>query len=882
VVIATGHTVTLDISNYSAYVFRSVEIQSNASLIVSGSGFLTVGAKGIGRKVTIAGQLTISGSGIVVVGGAPITVSGLLTVNASGGGLDATTSDVTIGAGGEFSFLDGEAYCSNLFINAGAKLTSAGSPSGAIDVDANATVGGEIVPTVSGTFPTTSILNIGSNFSVSGVLSVGASSISGNYAAGNGITLLAGSEVRYIAAGNQTIDPSLNYYSLLIGSSGTKSVNAVLSVQDQLIFLNSACFSNSDRNVSCGSNLINNSTATHAFGSGTYTFTGTTIGGTQATDLSGATVNFSGSTIVIGDQNLGSGAITFSGVNFTNTNSNVVIGASGYTGAVTFNGALSLSGDNATLAVQAGTVSMNALTISGTNSQLSFTGGTVGVSGNIIAGKNMTVQAPVTVGGNVDVGGNLAINNTLAVTGTVDVHGSFTISGASGQGTFTGLVTASGPIVNLSNGNNVFSGGFTHSSTAVGSSCTLGGTYSVGPAGTAPTTIHAETVLFTSTKPDFYTLVISNPSGTASSTVDVDVRRSVTLAKDLNMGSQLFTFDSDALLVATIGNGEIVGKVQRTLNDLGSYTFNGSQTTLQVPDLNEDRMYYSTLVKSAPDAQAIQRYYDIERDGGDIVPSAYTYTLGLQYRDTELNGNDESLLMLACGTLGSAGENQFQKISASSVQTSSNTVTYHFSGLLGINHRYTLADLNAPLPVELTAFTGHRKDDVVALRWTTATELNNYGFDIERAASKDGAYEVLGFVDGFGTSNTEHEYVFEDTKPAAGTSYYRLRQIDRDGSYTYSPIVEVAAASGKQMLANYPNPFNPSTTITFTAAAEGLARLQVYNALGERVADLYEAQVRQGESVAIPFDASDLPGGAYFYTLAIGANVTTGKMLLTK
>ncbi len=672
------------------------------------------------------------------------------------------------------------------------------------------------------------------------------------------------------------------YHSLSLEGSGNKTISSALNVNDQFTIEDTAKLVNNNRNVNCGSNLINNSTASHVFGTGTYTFTGTTIGGTQATDLSGATVNFSGSSIVIGDHSIGDGAVTFSNVNFTNTNCNVIVGANAYSGTVTFGGALNLSGDNASLTVQSGTVAASSITVSGANSAVQFSGGSVGVSGNIIAGNALTIQTPATIGGSAHVGGNFLLGNTLNVTGTLDVLGTFTISGASAAGTFAGLVTASGSGVNIADGTNVFSGGFTHNSTAIGSSCTIGGSYSVGPSGTALTTLNAETISFTGQAPDFHTLVISNPSGTATATGRVTVRSTISLAKDLVLSTDTLTFAATAPLVSISGSGEIIGAVRRTLSALGSYTFNGTQATLQVPALSGPEDYVFVLVRTAPDAQAVSRYYDIERIPGDVVPPAYTYTLGLQYRDTELNGNTENALLLACGDLCTAGEDQFMKVTSSNVQTTSNTVTYHFDGVMSLNHRYTLADLNAPLPVELTAFAARRKDAAIALRWTTATELNNYGFEVERAERKDGEFVMIGFVEGVGTSSTPQVYAFTDDAPGQGNRYYRLRQVDRDGKSSYSPVVEVHAEEAPMRISNYPNPFNPTTTITFTAAADGHAMLRVYDAVGREVAQLHDAAVRAGESVSVPFEAGELPGGTYFYSLAIGESVTTGKMLLTK
>jgi len=716
---------------------------------------------------------------------------------------------------------------------------------------------------------------------IGGELSVGASNISNNYTVYGSINLQTGSLVQYIANGNQVIDASKNYYSIRLGGSGTKSLSAHLSVANVFTIDGSATFSNSNNSVTCGSSFINNSTASHSLGGGTYTFTGTTIGGTGTTDFTGSTVNFSGSSIIIGDGNEGDGAISFGNVNFTNTNSAVTIGADGYAGTVQF-GTLSLSGDNATLAVKNGTVGMNALTISGSNSLTSFDGGSVSIAGNLTSGNWVVVSTPVTVGGDVTTHGNLSIEDEFDVTGATDVGGAFRItSSGTGQNDFSELVTVTGAVVNLSAGTNVFNGGLTHSSTAIGSVCTIGGTYSVGSAGTPSTIINAENVTIQDT-PDFYSLSLSNPSGSAASSASFTIRRTLNLAKDLDMGSSVLTFASAAPQKSTQGNGEVIGRVQRTLEASGTYTFNGANASLLVPGFSGPEVFEFWLVKSAPDAQAVSRYYDIQRVAGDVTPASLTYSLSLEYRDAEMNGNDENGLLLAYGDLHTAGEDEFSKLTTSSVNTTSNIVNYQFDGVMNFNNRYTLADLNAVLPVELVAFAGRRKDLAVELRWKTATELNNFGFEIERSESREGPFEATGFVDGMGTKNTATEYMFTDASAPEKTLFYRLRQIDRDGKESFSPVVEVTAGKPNFALRNYPNPFNPSTVITFAAAEDGNARLRIFNALGEEVAAAYDAPVMKGESVSVPFDAGHLPGGTYFYVLTIGAQTQTGKMLLTK
>ncbi|MBN1448386.1 MAG: T9SS type A sorting domain-containing protein [Bacteroidetes bacterium] len=885
VTIATNTTVLLDF-NYSFIILQSITIQTGGKLIIEGNGHIGIEEFKMQRFVRVDGELEITSGGILEchssTTGAPITINGSMNISSFGGGLDAYGSSVTVKSGGSITFCDGDILCGALNLDGGANLYVGSILSGSIWVAGSAALSGDVLPLPSSAFPSTTVIDATTGIFSSGILSVGGYSIATNYTGYGTLTLLSGSDVQYIANGNQAIDASKNYYSLTLKGSGNKTVNALLSVGNEFHIEENGVFVNSNKNVTCGSSFINNSTGLHSLGTGTYTFTGTTIGGSGSTDFSSATVNFSGSSITIGDGTEGDGNLTFGNVSFTNTNSSVTVGANAYAGAVLFNGTMSLSGDNASLFVQSGSVGMNALTVSGHNSSVQLNGNSVSISGNATCGNDLLVRTATNIAGDVSVNGDLTIEDDFDVTGKTDVGGVFRITGSGGdENVFTDQVTVTGSVVNLSGGTNTFLGGLTHSTSAVGSTCTLGGTYSVGSAGTAPTIINAENVAI-SGAPDFHSLTISNANGTFSSSASFTIRHTANFAKDLDMGTHILTFAPNAPLTSMLGSAEIIGTVQRTLQTVGTYTFNGANTSLLIPGFTAPEVYEFVLRKMAPDAQAISRCYDIRLTTGDVTPPALMYALSLQYKDAEMNGNDENLLMLAYGAWNTATEDQFTKLPTSNVNVTSNIVTYHFDGLTSLNHRYTLADLTAPLPVELVAFAGRRKDRSVELRWKTATELNNHGFEIERARTKDGPFELLGFVEGMGTKSTESTYLYADDHAPETSVYYRLRQIDRDGKDSYSPVVEVSMGEPSSMMTNYPNPFNPSTVLTFSAPEDGIACLRVFNALGQKVADVFNASVMRGETISVPFDAAHLPGGTYFSVLTIGTHTQTGKMILAK
>jgi Domain of unknown function (DUF5050)/Secretion system C-terminal sorting domain len=196
---------------------------------------------------------------------------------------------------------------------------------------------------------------------------------------------------------------------------------------------------------------------------------------------------------------------------------------------------------------------------------------------------------------------------------------------------------------------------------------------------------------------------------------------------------------------------------------------------------------------------------------------------------------------------------------------------------------------NTVLPVELTSFTALLKENTAQLSWATATEVNNYGFDVQRRAVPGSqpsviAWGKVGFVQGNGTSNTRHEYSYTDNVGSAGTYSYRLKQIDRDGAFKYSQEVQVTFGAPIRfaLSQNYPDPFNPSTTIQFTVPSDGRGTLRVYNSLGQEVVTLFDGVVTAGDYHQIKFDGSNLASGIYFARLEFNGQMEVKKMTLLK
>lgn len=191
--------------------------------------------------------------------------------------------------------------------------------------------------------------------------------------------------------------------------------------------------------------------------------------------------------------------------------------------------------------------------------------------------------------------------------------------------------------------------------------------------------------------------------------------------------------------------------------------------------------------------------------------------------------------------------------------------------------------VNAPLPVELVSFTASYKNLAVMLSWKTETEVNNYGFNLEKRVN-DGEWDSIAFIEGHGNSNSPKEYSYNDKDLFAGGSkfQYRLKQIDNGGSFEYSDFVEVEVVPNQYDLSqNYPNPFNPSTTIRFSLPQAAQIKINLYNMLGEQVKTLAEGTYETGYHKVV-VDAANLPSGTYIYRLESSDFVSVKKMILLK
>jgi hypothetical protein len=191
-------------------------------------------------------------------------------------------------------------------------------------------------------------------------------------------------------------------------------------------------------------------------------------------------------------------------------------------------------------------------------------------------------------------------------------------------------------------------------------------------------------------------------------------------------------------------------------------------------------------------------------------------------------------------------------------------------------------------PVELTSFTATVVDQEVQLKWVTATELNNQGFEIERSSANQ-EWEKIGYVPGFGTTTETKSYSFVDENVVTGRYTYRLKQIDFDGQFSYSKEVEVLVNLTPDnfiLFQNYPNPFNPSTTIQFQVPKSSDVTIVIYDMLGQEVKSLFAENVQAGnysvEWTGVNNNGIKMSSGSYIYRMTADDFVDSKEMIFLK
>ena len=282
-------------------------------------------------------------------------------------------------------------------------------------------------------------------------------------------------------------------------------------------------------------------------------------------------------------------------------------------------------------------------------------------------------------------------------------------------------------------------------------------------------------------------------------------------------------------------------------------------------------------------------------DGG-FIAAGYTLSFGAGGDDmyvvkTDANGNEQW-----SNTYGGSSSDVAYGIRETS--DGGFIITGHTLSFGAGVHDVWLIRLETIIPVELTSFTASVNGNAVQLNWSTASETNNMGFDIERSVISNGVrnlyWEKIGYIEGKGTTTEIQHYSFTDnlTLNHNLNFYYRLKQMDFDGTFTYSNEIDVdlSLPQNFSLEQNYPNPFNPSTKIKYTipfaeTSLMKFVQLKVFDVLGNVMATLVD-EYKSAGSYEVSFDASfaggGLSSGIYFYKLQAGSFTDTKKMILLR
>ncbi len=375
-------------------------------------------------------------------------------------------------------------------------------------------------------------------------------------------------------------------------------------------------------------------------------------------------------------------------------------------------------------------------------------------------------------------------------------------------------------------------------------------------------------------------LNINNPAGvTLSSSTIVSGSLDLDIG-DLNTNGNSLTLGTSSTNPGTLAHNSLTisGSFNRWISPSASLLFPvGTSSTKYTPVVLSNISGTGTFSVSAvagphPNVlgtNVLQMYWKLTNGG--LTSADVTFN----YLDADVVGNESNYVIGKYDGIWS--------FPGGSINPTSNQAT-----LLGVTtfSDWSLGDQSA-LPVELSSFSASVAGSNVKLRWETATEVNNFGFEVERKVgslqSTVGNYEKVGFVNGSGNSNSPKNYSFEDKNVSAGKYSYRLKQIDNDGQFEYSKSIEVEFGTPKkfELSQNYPNPFNPTTTIRFDIPEPSNVKLTLFNILGQEIKTLVN-EFKESGIHTINFDASELNSGMYIYKLESGSFTQTRKMTLIK
>ena len=371
---------------------------------------------------------------------------------------------------------------------------------------------------------------------------------------------------------------------------------------------------------------------------------------------------------------------------------------------------------------------------------------------------------------------------------------------------------------------------------------------------------------------------------TAAQEIEVSTEYTTALPADLNLYTSVFVclgiYSNNHVLTSSEGQA------------LADYLTNGGRLYME----GGDTWYYDAQTAVHPMFN-IQGVSDGSGDLGTILGQNGYFTEGMSFSYSGENSYIDHINPISPAFTIFVNQSPSYNCAVAYDETTYKTVgaSFEFGGLNDGSTPSTKAKLlteilnffDVVVPVELVSLSANVDEKYVTLSWITATETNNMGFDVERCEKLDINAQTnwykLAFIEGKGTTTEITHYSFMDGIEKPGNYLYRLKQIDFDGSFTYSQTVEVSISSPTDfaLYQNYPNPFNPSTTIKFGLPKTANVELSVYNSLGEKVSDVFIGELKEGYH-EIEFRANSLASGIYFYRLKSDRFISIKKMVLMK
>jgi hypothetical protein len=402
---------------------------------------------------------------------------------------------------------------------------------------------------------------------------------------------------------------------------------------------------------------------------------------------------------------------------------------------------------------------------------------------------------------------------------------------------------------------------------------------------------------------------IFSSTGTISGLVDfaiiktsgvVTLGSNVTLPDTLNLKSGKITLGNNNLTIASGGTVASATSANYVVTDgTGKLVRNGVGTSAVSFPVGTSSSYNPVTVRtgsstdnfsvrvigsvspsSANDAAAVQRTWDIseETPGGNG-----TITFTVQWNSGEQGASFDRTRAEGWRNTGTAWV--VQTGSMTSITSGSTYPAVATVGTTSLSN-WIIANSDGALPIQMASFAANViRDNQVEVAWRTASETNNYGFEIYRKRGDAGEWAKVSFVQGHGTTLAPQSYTYVDAGLGFGKYIYQIKQVDLDGKSQTFPEMSVNVGVGPDrfvLAQNYPNPFNPSTIVEFVVPQSGFATMKVYNVLGQEVASLFEGNAEAGKINTARFNASNLPSGMYFYMLRSAGKVESKRMLLMK